>query len=71
MVINDKEYFVEDELEKLKPSGLPLDKQSWNIEDLTEYIETMENEIRNIKSLINQKNKLQSAADALFSGDEN
>ena len=61
---------MEDEMDKLKPSGLPLDKQSWNIEDLQEYIKTMENEIQSIKLLINQKNKLQSVADALFSGDE-
>ena len=62
---------MEDELEKLKPSGLPLDKQSWNIEDLRKYIETMEHELRSIETLISQKNKLQSAADALFGGDEN
>lgn len=61
---------MEDELDKLKPSGLPLDKQSWNIEDLQEYIETMENEIRSIETLISQKNKLQSVAEALFSGDD-
>ena len=61
---------MEDELDKLKPSGLPLDKQSWNIEDLQEYIETMQNEIRSIELLISKKDKLQSAADALFSEDE-
>ena len=29
---------MDEELDKLKPVGLPVDKQHWNIEDLNAYV---------------------------------
>ena len=57
---------MEDELEKLKPAGLPADMQSWNIEDLQNYIAHMETEIIHAKALIADKGAVNAAADALF-----
>ena len=57
---------MEDELEKLKPAGLPTDMQSWNIEDLQNYIAHMEAEIIQAKALIADKGAINAAADALF-----
>ena len=57
---------MDDELEKLKPAGLPADMQSWNIEDLQNYITRMEAEITHAKALIEDKDAVSAAADALF-----
>ena len=57
---------MDDELEKLKPAGLPADMQSWNIEDLQNYITRMEAEITHAKALIANKDAVSAAADALF-----
>ena len=59
---------MDDEIERLKPQYMPADMQSWNIEDLQCYIEAMNAEIVRVKVLIAEKNKVQSAADALFEG---
>ena len=59
---------MEDELEKLKPAVMPANMQSWNIEDLESYIETMRAEINQVKQLIAAKKKVQSEAAALFEG---
>ena len=59
---------MDDELERLKPGAMPTDMQSWNIEDLQAYIDRMKAEISTVEALIAQKNKVQSAAAALFSG---
>ena len=58
---------MDDELERLKTVGLPADKQQWNIEDLKAYIMAMEAEIDRVEQIINEKTKVQMAADALFS----
>ena len=42
--------------------------QKWNIEDLQAYIDAMKGEIVRVEALIAQKNKVQSAAAALFGG---
>jgi uncharacterized small protein (DUF1192 family) len=47
---------------------MPADMQSWNIEDLQSYIEAMKAEIAKVEALIAEKNKVQSAAAALFGG---
>ncbi len=57
---------MDDELELLKPAGLPADKQQWNIEDLKAYLIAMKAEIDRVEQIINQKTKVQMAADALF-----
>ena len=59
---------MDDELERLKPGAMPTDMQSWNIEDLQAYIDRMKAEISTVEALIAQKNKVQSAAAALFGG---
>ena len=59
---------MEDELEKLKPAVMPANMQSWNIEDLESYIETMRAEISRVEKLIVAKKKVQSEAAALFGG---
>ena len=59
---------MDDEIERLKPGRMPADMQSWNIEDLQVYIDAMKAEIIRVEALIEQKNKVQSAAAALFEG---
>ena len=59
---------MDDELDRLKPAGLPADMQRWNIEDLDAYVAAMQAEIAHVKTLIDEKKKIQSAADALFGG---
>ena len=57
---------MDDEIERLKPEAMPADMQSWNIEDLQAYIDAMKAEIIRVEALIVEKNKVQSAAAALF-----
>ncbi len=59
---------MDDEIERLKPEAMPADMQSWNIEDLKAYIDAMKAEIVRVEALVAKKNKVQSAAAALFSG---
>ena len=59
---------MDDEIERLKPLAMPADMQSWNIEDLQSYIDAMKAEIISVEALIKEKNKVQSAAAALFGG---
>ena len=59
---------MDNEIERLKPGTMPTDMQSWNIEDLQAYIDRMKAEISTVEALIAQKNKVQSAAAALFGG---
>jgi len=47
---------------------LPADMQRWNIEDLESYVAAMQAEISHVKTLIDEKTKVQSAANALFGG---
>ena len=61
---------MDDEIERLKPGVMPADMQSWNIEDLQAYIDRMKAEISTVEALIVQKNKVQSAAAALFGGEQ-
>ena len=62
------EWVMDDEIERLKPGAMPADMQSWNIEDLQAYIDAMKAEIARVEALIVEKNKVQSAAAALFGG---
>ena len=57
---------MDDELDRLKPVGLPADKEQWNIEDLNAYIEALKAEIGNVEQIVSEKSKVQMAADALF-----
>ena len=59
---------MDDEIDRLKPQMMPADMHSWNIEDLQSYIEAMKSEIAKVEALIAEKNKVHSAAAALFGG---
>ena len=63
-----QEQLMDDELDRLKPAGLPADMQRWNIEDLQAYAAAMRAEITHVESIIIEKNKVQLAANALFGG---
>ena len=58
---------MEDELDRLKPVGLPANKEHWNIEDLNAYITALKAEIGNVEQIVREKTKVQIAAHALFS----
>jgi uncharacterized small protein (DUF1192 family) len=57
---------MEDELDRLKPVGLPANKEHWNIEDLNAYITALKAEIGNVERIVGEKTKVQMAANALF-----
>ena len=58
---------MDDELDRLKPVGLPAEKQHWNIEDLNAYITALKAEIVHVEQIVSKKSKVQMAANALFS----
>ena len=58
---------MDDELDRLKPMGLPADKKHWNIEDLNAYITALNAEIGIVEQIVREKKKFQMAANALFS----
>ena len=55
-----------EELEPGKRPKKPRDLSTWNIEDLEDYINAMEAEIVRARAMIEQKNGVAAAADALF-----
>ena len=57
---------MDDEIDKLKQVGLPVDKEHWNIEDLNAYITALKAEIGNVEQIVNEKTEVQVAANALF-----
>ena len=57
---------MDDELDQLKPVGLPANKEHWNIEDLKAYIVALEAEIGIVEQIVSEKSKVQMAANALF-----
>ena len=57
---------MDDELDQLKPVGLPANREHWNIEDLNAYITALRAEIGNVEQIVYEKSKVQMAANALF-----
>ena len=57
---------MDEELDRLKPAGLPADKEHWHIEDLHAYITALKAEIGNVAQIVIEKTKVQMAANALF-----
>ena len=57
---------MDEEIDRLKPAGLPADKEHWNIEDLNAYITALKAEIGNVEQIVGEKTKVQMAANALF-----
>ena len=58
---------MDEELDRLKPAGLPAEKEHWNIEDLNCYISALKAEIDIVEQIVREKTKVQMAANALFS----
>tara|TARA_B100001057_G_C22195579_1_gene698706 strand:+ start:192 stop:380 length:189 start_codon:yes stop_codon:yes gene_type:complete len=58
---------MDEELDRLKPAGVPANKEHWNIEDLNDYITALKAEIDIVEHIVSEKNKVQMAANALFS----
>ena len=57
---------MDDELDQLKPVGLPVNKEHWNIEDLNAYITALKVEISDVEQIVSEKTKVQMEANALF-----
>ena len=57
---------MDEELDRLKPVGLPVNKEHWNIEDLNDYITALKAEIGNVEQIVSEKTKVQMVADSLF-----
>lgn len=57
---------MDDELDLLKPVGLPANKERWNVEDLNAYITALKAEIGIVEQIVGEKTKVQMAANALF-----
>ncbi|CAI8394943.1 MAG: Uncharacterised protein [SAR116 cluster bacterium MED-G04] len=57
---------MEDEIEKLKPSGRPADMERWNVEDLNAYRDRLKAEIDRIDAVLSGKQSVRAAADDLF-----
>ncbi|MEC8851646.1 MAG: DUF1192 domain-containing protein [Pseudomonadota bacterium] len=58
---------VFDDLEpQKKAGGPPADLSTWNIEDLRDYIADLQAEIVRAEAMIDEKQSVGSAADALF-----
>ena len=59
---------MEDELEKLKPSGPGPEMERWNVEDLEAYVAAMKAEIAKVEAIIAGKGSVNAAAEELFGG---
>ncbi|MEC8091839.1 MAG: DUF1192 domain-containing protein [Pseudomonadota bacterium] len=57
---------MEDELDRLKPTGLGPEMERWNVEDLEAYIAAMRQEIARVEAIIADKGSVNAAAAALF-----
>ena len=49
---------MDDELDRLKPAGLPADMQRWNIEDLRAHVAAMQVKITHVESIVAEKHKV-------------
>ena len=56
-----------DECDRVKPSSLPADLATANIEDLEAYIESLRAEITRVTKIISHKKSVGSLAESLFS----
>lgn len=56
----------EDAFGALRPRNLPHDLQSWNLEDLTDYISQLQAEISRVEEKIEEKKAVGNAAASLF-----
>ena len=56
----------DDQFSSIRKGGTPPDLQSWNLEDLEDYIETLSAEIIRVEAKIKEKKAVGSAAASLF-----
>ena len=57
---------IDDELDAMKPAGMPTERERWNVEDLQDYIDRMRAEIARVEAIIAGKDTVTAAAAALF-----
>ena len=57
---------MDEELDAMKPAGMPAEMERWNVEDLQDYIDQMRAEITRVEAIIASKDSVNAAAAALF-----
>ena len=57
---------MDEELDIMKPAGMPAEMERWNVEDLQDYIDRMRAEITRVEAIIAGKDSVNAAAAALF-----
>ena len=57
---------MDEELDAMKPVGMPAEMERWNVEDLQDYIDRMRAEITRVEAIIAGKDSVNAAAAALF-----
>ena len=57
---------IDEELDAMKPAGMPAEMERWNVEDLQDYIDRMRAEITRVEAIIAGKDSVNAAAAALF-----
>ena len=57
---------MDEELDAMKPAGMPAEMERWNVEDLQDYIDRMRAEITRVEAIIAGKDSVNVAAAALF-----
>ena len=57
---------MDEELDAMKPAGMPAEMERWNVEDLQNYIDRMRAEITRVEAIIAGKDSVNAAAAALF-----
>ena len=57
---------MDEELDIMKPAGMPAEMERWNVEDLQDYIDRMRAEITRVEAVIAGKDSVNAAAAALF-----
>jgi len=57
---------MDEELDAMKPAGMPAEMERWNVEDLQDYIDRMRAEITRVEAVIAGKDSVNEAAAALF-----
>ena len=57
---------MDEELDAMKPAGMPVEMERWNVEDLQDYIDRMRAEITRVEAIIASKDSVNAAAAALF-----
>ena len=60
---------MDEELDAMKPAGMPAEMERWNVEDLQDYVDRMRAEIIRVEAIIAGKDSVAAAAAALFGDD--